>query len=146
MVVTVKEYLMQVRTLDTKVRVIDNEIKELRDEIAALRSSWPDGQPHGTGTTDPVGNQAAKLADKLTRLEMKQLRTRAQLWRKRAEVIETLSLLTNDTHYQVLNLRYVQHLRWEQIADEMGYTKHHVYKIHGWALHELKQKMIPNDT
>ncbi len=65
---TAKEYLLQYRIISERLRAIESLLQELREEqaglgIESLRSAWPDGQPHGTGTTDPTGSQAIKAAD-----------------------------------------------------------------------------------
>lgn len=135
-----KEYLQQVKQLNYQIQNIDDEIKQLRSEIITIRSSWPDGQPHGTGTSDPVGEVATKLADELTELEHKQLDLQSRLWRKRTEIVATIGKLQHPEHNRLLYLRYVQLEMWEQIAVEMHYTYQWVAgPLHSNALQELQQ-------
>ena len=62
---TAKEYLTEVRRIDADIQMLTAEIDKIRLEMSGLiddtiSSSWPDGQPHGTGTGDPVGEKAAQ--------------------------------------------------------------------------------------
>ena len=63
MTTTAQKYLEQIQRIRATISNLDSQIERLRNEEASVRSAWTDGQPHGTGTTDPVGNAAAKLAD-----------------------------------------------------------------------------------
>lgn len=136
---TAKEYLMQVRVLASKVRSLDEEITALREEQASIRSAWPDGQPHGSGTTDPTGMMATRLADQLLRAETELISLRSQLWAKRMSIIDTISKVTKAEHNRLLYLRYVQCRSWEEIAVEMHYTYRWITSLHGQALQEVEK-------
>lgn len=136
---TAKEYLNQIRKLDTQIRRYDENIQMIRTELVTLREQWPDGQPHSkSGTSDPVGEQATKLADTLTELETKQLKTRAKLWRTRMEIIDRIGQLSDGVLVSVLFSRYVDCKAWEQIAVDMGYSYRHIVRLHGEALEKFK--------
>lgn len=149
-----KEYLLQIRSLDARLKIIDNTIKKLRAEIESLdisvKSSWPDGQPHGTILTDPTGSKATQLADKvdirreelrkkLLDYEYDQIKARSQLWSKQIEIIDTLSKVTDPTLYKILSYRYVDGQSFEWIAVEINYTWRHTINLHGRALEELQR-------
>lgn len=136
-----KDYLMQCRQIEEQILQIDAEIQSLRDEQILLRSSWPDGQPHGTGKSDPVGNQAAKIADQIQKLEIKQLKKRGELWLKRAEIIETIGLVQDEVLNRLLWLRYVQGVSFEEVAVDMHYSYRHVTRLHGEALQRVEKIM-----
>ena len=149
-----KEYLLQIRSLDARLKIIDNTIKKLRTEIESLdisvKSSWPDGQPHGTILTDPTGSKATQLADKvdirreelrkrLLDYEYEQIRVRSALWSKQIEIIDTLSKVKDPTLYKILSYRYVDGQSFEWIAVEINYTWRHTINLHGRALEELQR-------
>ena len=136
-----KDYLMQCRQIEEQILQIDAEIQSLRDEQILLRSPWPDGQPHGTGKSDPVGNQAAKIADQIQKLEIKQLKKRGELWLKRAEIIETIGLVQDEVLNRLLWLRYVQGVSFEEVAVDMHYSYRHVTRLHGEALQRVEKIM-----
>lgn len=135
-----KEYLQQIKILTTQIQNIDDEIKSLRSEVITIRSSWPDGQPHGSNTSDPVGNVATRLADELIKLEKRQLDLQGELWHKRNEIINTLNQLQHAESNRLLYLRYVQDKTWEHIAVEMHYSYQWVSTaLHSNALCELQE-------
>lgn len=158
---TAKEYLMQYRLINARLRSIDAMIAEIREELtgtgmAGIRSPWPDGQPHGTGTTDPTGNQAAKDADSMTEehreklrrqlldLETREIRARSELWRQRVEIEETLGCVEDATLHGLLHRRYIEGKTFELIAVEMNYTYRHIINLHGAAL-EVVQHIIGSE-
>lgn len=140
---TAKEYLQQIEKLKAMIRNSDDLIQDLRSQEISVRSAWPDGQPHGTGTTDPVGKAAAKLADELSDAEYNQLQLRRALYRKQIEITETLSLLERPEHNRLLFLRYVEGWTWDEIAEDMERTyqwvANSVSGLHGNALRELEK-------
>ena len=134
-----KEYLQQIEVLDNRIKNLDDEIKNVRDEIITVRSSWPDGQPHGSGTTSPVEVAVQELLDGLQGLETLQMHLRSQLWSKRNEIINTISELSNPDHNRLLYLRYVQLKIWEEIAVDMHFSYQWVSSaLHSNALQELQ--------
>lgn len=146
-----KDYLLQIRLLDMRLKTIDETIKRIRGELQSIgdisvRSSWPDGQPHGTMTTDPTGTQAVKLADannakreelveELKRYESDQIIVRSKLWAKQIEVLSVLDKVPDPTCHRLLVLRYVKGYTWERIAVDLDKTYQWVAgPLHGRAL------------
>ena len=133
-----KEYLLQVRYLDAAIKRLDKELNRARNELITLRSSWPDGQPHGKGgKSDPVGNKAAKLADDIIRIEEIQLMTRARLWRVRAEVVNTIGKVSDPLLQEILYSHYVDGIKWEDVAADVGYTDRHIRNLHNVGLKQV---------
>ena len=142
---TAKEYLMQIHNLDTRIKNIDDEIKDLRNEIITVRSSWPDGQVHGSDTTSPVEEAVVALVDGIKKLETEQLMLRSELWSTRNQIIQTIGQVTRPEHNRLLYLRYVQGKMWEEIAVEMHYTYQWVAgPLHSNALNEVQQILDRN--
>ena len=134
-----KEYLMQIRILDAKLKNLDEEIRDLRSEIITVRSSWPNGQPHGTGVSNPVESAVEKLIDQLANIETRQIHLQSKMWSTRTEIIETIGKVSHAEYNRLLYLRYVQGEMWEQIAVKMGYTYQWVAgPLHSNALQEVE--------
>ena len=136
---TAKEYLQQVGRLDEKIRQLEREIEALRATESSLRSPWPDGLPRGTGIGDPVGREAARVADKIRGLEERVMRKRGELFAKRLEVIETLGEMKDPTLNRLLWAKYVDGQTWEQIAVDLSYTYRHIINLHGKALEAMEE-------
>lgn len=138
---TAKEYLSQIRTLEARIRSLDNEIEALRETVGNLRSPWPDGQPHGSGVTNPVEAEAVKLADKLQKLEVEQIKTRGRLWVRRTQIIEDIGRIPDETAVILLTAKYVNGDTFEQIAVDIGYSYRQVLRKHGEALERFRAVM-----
>ena len=150
-----KEYLNQVGILQAKLKVVDGIVDKLKVDIGNLtdvsvRSTWPDGQPHGTKTTDPTGTTASRLADKnrkkrnelkkdLLDYEYEQLKLKADLWAKQMEVVDMIGNMKDPTLYRLLIYRYIEGQSFEQIAVNIGYTWRHTTRLHGQALIEFQK-------
>lgn len=159
-----KEYLSQYGTIKARLRLIDSNIDRLRKDIRALgdisiSSAWPDGQPHGTKIGDPTSSKAIQLINdmgslrekrerlrgQLLEYEYQQIQERSKLWSLGMEITEKLSsILSIDddnakVYHDILWLRYIQDMRWEEIAVSIGYTYRHTTRLHGEALRVMEE-------
>lgn len=150
-----KEYLMQVRRLNARLKVINSTIERLRDDINSLsdvsiKSTWPDGQPHGTKITDPTGTSALRILDateekrqqlreELLRYEYEQISAHSILWQKQIEILDKLSRISDPVLFKILNYRYIEGKSFEWIAVEINYTWRHTINLHGKALEEMQK-------
>lgn len=132
---TAKEYLSQVRVLDKQNKALELELEALREEAGNLKSMWPDGQPHGTGTTDPVATEAVKLAEQADKLEIEYRRRLFEIRKKRFEILTLLENVDDAECHDLLCQRYVRCLRWEQIAVNME-------KSYQWVAGPLHSKAL----
>lgn len=109
--------------------------QEIREEIDDLRMNkmFPaliqDGMPHGISCGD-LSAYAAQLDELLIELK-EQMEKRIKI---RREITEKIEAMQDETEKTVLRLRYIHWMRWEQIADRMGYSIRNITKIHGKAL------------
>ena len=112
-----KEYLMQVRRLNARLKVINSTIERLRDDINSLsdvsiKSTWPDGQPHGTKITDPTGTSALRILDAT---EEKRQQLREELLRYEYEQISAHS-------NSLRTMRFLENAEHTSVFDELGLT------------------------
>lgn len=123
-----KEYLRRYHAAELAEREIREEIDDLR-----MNKMFPaliqDGMPHGSSCMD-LSEYAAQLDELLTELK-DQMEQRIRI---RREITQRIEAMQDETEKTVLRLRYIHWLRWEQIADRMGYSIRNITKIHGKAL------------
>ena len=62
------------------------------------------------------------------------------------EAIGLISLLDNRWQQDVLWEYYIHGLKWEAVADQIGYSTRHVLRLHGDALQALRKIMSLNVT
>ena len=123
-----KEYLRRYHAAELAEREIREEIDDLR-----MNKMFPaliqDGMPHGSSCMD-LSEYAAQLDELLTELK-DQMEQRIRI---RREITQRIEAMQDETEKTVLRLRYIHCLRWEQIAERMGYSLRNITKIHGKAL------------
>ena len=151
-----KKYMMQYRIIKSRLRAAEAIIEEIREELigiddVTLRSAWPDGQPHGTGTSDPTANRAVAAVDSMTEehreklkrqlleLEVREIRTRSELWEKRMEIEDTVGRVKDPIQQDLLRMRYIEGKTFELIAVELNYSWRHTMRIHEDALCSIKK-------
>lgn len=123
-----KEYLRRYHAAELAEREIREEIDDLR-----MNKMFPaliqDGMPHGSSCMD-LSEYAAQLDELLTELK-DQMEQRIRI---RREITQRIEAMRDETEKTVLRLRYIHWMKWERIADRMGYSIRNITKIHGKAL------------
>lgn len=129
-----KEYLRRYHAAELAEREIREEIDDLR-----MNKMFPaliqDGMPHGSSCGD-LSEYAVQLDGLLADLK-EQMEKRISI---RREITQKIEQMQDETEKMVLRLRYIHWLRWEQIADRMGYGWTQVHRIHGRALTNFKME------
>lgn len=127
-----KEYLKRYHGAVIAEKAIRQEIDELRmDKMFPMLIQ--DGMPHGSSCGD-MSEYAAQLDGLLADLK-EQMEKRISI---RREITQKIEQMQDETEKTVLRLRYIHWLRWEQIAERMGYSPEHVQRIHKKALGNFK--------
>ena len=127
-----KEYLRSYRkALRREERILD-EIQELRMN-KMFPSAVNDGMPHGSEQSD-LSNYIVTLDEMIEGLKNERLE-RAKL---RQRIERDIRALDNEDEQEVLRLRYIKGLKWEEIAIEMDYSYKWTHEIHGRALKNFK--------
>lgn len=132
---TIKEYLNQYLILEKRIQLLDEEIAEVEEEQDKCTAEL-DGMPHGTGLSDKVGELATTLAD----LKWDLVDLRNEAWKTRARILHTIVSVDDEDYQQLLKLRYIEGMHWNDIADTMYYTRRWVTTLHGRALEYLRNK------
>lgn len=93
----------------------------------------------GHGGSDKVGVAVANIMEREQRVDD----LSAAYTEKYKEVERVIGSLGDDTLEEVLELRYLRFLKWDEIAVQMSYTERHITRLHGIAL-QILQKMSVN--
>lgn len=130
---TAKEFLNRAWKIDLRVRHAQNRLEELRARMGAVKSSAPRKAPRGgraRAWTDAV--------DSLCDAEAALVREIAALYRVQAEVRAAINTVDNVRWRAVLECRYLDGMKWQDIAEEMGYEVRTVTRMHGKALKAVR--------
>ena len=134
---TTKQYLLQIKYAESKVRRINDQLATVRAEMSALKSpSYDTDRVQTSETSDKMINLIIRYGE----IEQALADEAESLLTIRSKIISEIESLENDKQREVLYLVYVRHLRWDDVASEMGYTRRWVEKLHGHALIEFKKK------
>lgn len=71
------------------------------------------------------------------------------LSKKQEKILKEIDKLENRIHKTILIERYMRSQSWEEIAEQLGYDKRHVTRLHGNALqefYELNKKVVDDYT
>lgn len=136
-----QEYFNRAYNLDQRINSKIEQISSL-NELATKCTSAITGMPHSPN------HGKTTMADTVTKIVALQeeinsdIDSLVDLKREMAGVIKAVK---SSEQQVLLELRYLCFKSWEQIAVEMGYSLHHLYKVHRAAL-DAASKWIPNDT
>lgn len=131
-----KEYLHQVRFIDTVIDNKQKELEQLKDMAVSISSGPSDKESVQTShDQDKLGDIVAKIIDTQDEINCQI----DHLVDVKREVVRVMEKVKNVDAYKILYKRYIECKRWELIAVEMSYSIQWVYKIHGAALIEISK-------
>ena len=123
---TAKEYLEQYKEAERVVQSIREEYLKQTEQIDNIRSALGgDGLPRSGDVSKKVEAQAVRLAEKAEQL----LQAEADALAIRQEVYRTVRKVQGDPG-DVLRERYVNLRKWEEIAEDLGYTSRNCRYLH----------------
>ena len=134
---TAKEDLSRLRSIELRLMVEANEIEALSDMATHITSAINSDGIHTTGaTSDKLGNCVSRLVDLQRDIDSDIL----MLEKVRGEIIASLDNVPNDKYRELLRMRYVGHMTFEEIAIAMDMSWRHTVRLHGRALQDFSEK------
>lgn len=132
---TAEEYLLQYRRASEEIKHTLAEIERERQNLLGLRAIVYDDMPKSRDTERDLSAAYAIFEERAAQL-------REVVWKNAAimaEIEETLRRVKNPQQYAVLHMRYIEGLRWADIAKGMHRTRQAVYKIKRRAFRTVRQ-------
>lgn len=125
-----KQYLNQLRTLESVIRARKGQLERLRAEQTFISAvSYDADRVQTSGNTDPM-----RGVDRLLSLEQEIAQKVEAAERIRSRIIDEVESLQNPLYVSILLHRYIDGLKFEEIACDMGYSYVYVTHLHGEAL------------
>lgn len=131
---TAKEYLLQVKKIDSLIRAKKEEIEAINDMLRVHGVSY-DKIPSDVHSTDTM----QKLIIRKIELENEINEQLISLLDQKREIMNTVDHLEKPEEIEVIYARYFRYMKWEDIADQLGYEERQIYRIHGYALLNLNR-------
>lgn len=135
-----KEYLLGYQNLNRRINRLILEQQQWR-ELATRVSPNLSGMPKGGGAGGTQG-AIVKIADLETEINAEI----DKLVDKREEIECVIRAVEDSTLRTLLEYRYINGKKWEEIALMMGYDYRYILKIHGKALSLLPSDLGKKDT
>lgn len=129
-----KEFLRRYRRAVRREQEILDEIQRLRAD-KMFPSVCNDGMPRGSSQTD-LSDYMAEIDAAIEDLKKERLK-KIKIYR---EIEMRIRCMKNEDEQEVLRLRYIKGMKWEEVAVRMNYSYRGVLKIHGKALDNFEIK------
>ena len=136
---TAKEWLKDIRSQEFLLRSLEDEILVLEAKATKITQSWSD-MPTAAASGGSDG-----LIIKLIEAKSQYGTDLDKLIDDRDKAYQIIKRMTDKRQAGLLWRYYICGKSWTQVAEEMGYSDKHVFKIHGWALQEF-EKAMKEDT
>ncbi len=127
-----KEYLSKFRESKEAVKRIEEQITELERYESSPRTI--DIGMHGSRARKDMSDYAAKKDELISKM----MQARYMRVSTYTDIFQSIEDVPSERERQVLTLRYIKCLKWEEIAVEMHVEWAQVHRIHARALKHFK--------
>ena len=131
---TKKEYLDSYRESKEAVKRIEEQIKEFELYETSPMIISMDKELHGSRVKKDLSNYMARKEEIIGRM----IQARYKRINTDAMIFQAIEELPDERERQVLTLRYIKCLKWEEIAVDMHVEWAQVHRIHARALGHFK--------
>lgn len=136
-----KDYLSQARFLDARINAKIKQLDGL-NTLATNATSVLSGMPH---SPNRGSSKLETIIVKIVDLQEEINHDIDELVDLKRAIVTLIKQIPSDEQQAVLEKRYLNYQQWEQIAVDMGYSMHYLYKIHTAAL-VLCDEILKEDT
>lgn len=133
---TTKGYLQQIERLNRMIQNKLSEIYRLKTMACSITVSNDQERVQTSSDKDRLGSTVAKIVD----LEKETDRMVDEFIETRKHIIDQIDSIEDDNMYHVLSGRYVCGKDFNEIADNLKYSRMQINRIHGKALIEFEKK------
>lgn len=131
---TSKEYLSQAYLIDMRINSKLEQIQSLRDLLTRVNNTIKDTPGNPNRDKSLVEEYMVKIVD----LEREIDSEIDRLVTLKAEIMRTIQQVPDIECRTLLEERYINMAKWDDIADAMFITTRHMHRIHGKALSLVK--------
>lgn len=134
---TAKDYLNQARTVDRERKVKETELRKLRADAQTLRSpQW------GERVKTSPQNISMAICDKVADMETEIETEIDYLLDLKSEIRGKIGQLQRAEYRILLTDYYVNCKRWEQVAEDNGYSDRQMRRLHKNAINAFEKKFF----
>lgn len=138
----VREFLESAKWAWAKADRLSLKVAQLTAQVERITPSYS-GMPGG-GSTD-----VSAAWTSLVHLRDEYIKQKESAEHREKEVSDFIDSLPSPESREVLQLRYCLGLRWPEVIEQLShsglyYSERHVYRLHGKALNEAREKWKEN--
>ena len=133
-----KEYLLQVSRAEHRIKRLQEEIQTLQELLTSTSAISQGERVISSTSQDKMADTICTIEEKIEEWNI-EVRKLVEI---RAEIMTTISKLSNEEYRGILYKRYCQSKKWEEIALEMEISYRHTTRLHGLGLQEIEKIII----
>lgn len=129
-----KAFLNQLRGMETRIRVIQSQQLDVLQDAAPVTTQIKTVSIDHNNAENTVDARNARYSDEISILKQEEQRLKAI----QEDVRSVIYQIKNNNLASVLMLYYDKGYTWEQVADEIGYSRQRVDQFHSQAVQEVQ--------
>lgn len=134
------EWLHEYAGIDERIERLENEVESLRTRLEGVSAQVIDGMPKAHGRK----KGSEKLILELEKLDTELTTEILNLRKKRLDILEAVNSIEEPRLQVLIEYRYLDFERWEDICSKMHYSWKQVHRLHLKAINQIQIKK--NDT
>lgn len=135
---TTRQYLNRGYGIKKEIEILNSVIQEIRENIDGVKGiSYAGIKVQGGPLKDegPILDKISKMQD----IEKKINKAKHELVFFQEELCEKIFKIQDSNERNILYLRYIVNLKWEEIYKKIGYSHSQTHRIHKEALENIKK-------
>jgi hypothetical protein len=139
---TARESLSRAFVLNVRLNKQRERLAALRDLAERVASPTVTGMPRGTD----VGKPVERAVIRITEAEDEIAATEEKLAQAKEEVADMIQALDDPSQIKVLAMRFLSFMEWDAVANALGYSRRHVFRLRDEAFEKIDTLAPVNDT
>lgn len=132
---TNKEYMERAFIISNRLKARRQRLEYLKSKVGTIKHDL-DGMPKSSPFSI---SQMEELTVRILDLESAIEQDEKTLASVRAEISAAINSLNNENLISILQMRYLDYMRWEDIMASLDFCRSYLYELHGRALRMIKQ-------
>lgn len=130
-----KDKLKEYTSILKEIKIIEEKIEYLKEQKTSIKSQVITDMPQNANSEkDRLGKLLGQIEELLEiYYEKKSRGMKTQL-----EIEESVEKLDNAVERNIMRLRYIEDLKWEEVCVEMSYSWENIHRLHRRILDKIK--------
>lgn len=130
-----KDKLKEYTNILKEIKIIEEKIEYLEEQKTSVKSQVITDMPQNTNSEK---DRLGKLLGQLEELLEIYYEKKSRAMKTQLEIEEAVEKLDNAVERNIMRLRYIEDLKWEEVCVEMSYSWENIHRIHRNILNKIK--------